>query len=229
MSRRATWAIVPVKALSHAKRRLAPVLPADARCELMLTMLADLLGVLNGVDLLEGILVVTADAQVAQLARCHGASVLREDQSLGLNEAVSAGLAHVDRRAAQALVLPADVPFATADEISTIIGAGGHGHGKSVAIVPSADGGGTNALLLAPPSALAPRFGPGSFVEHLSQAVARRVDVKVLHLAGLAADIDGPADVLKLLADPRTATRYAFLQSRISTGHDWRATGAEKQ
>ena len=36
MSTRATWAILPVKALALAKQRLAPVLPAAARRELTL-------------------------------------------------------------------------------------------------------------------------------------------------------------------------------------------------
>ena len=41
MSRGATWAIVPVKALADAKQRLARVLPLEARRRLMLVMLED--------------------------------------------------------------------------------------------------------------------------------------------------------------------------------------------
>ena len=45
----------------------------------------------------------------------------------------------------------------------------------------------------------------------MSQAMARRVDVNVVHLAGLARDIDEPADLARLLAHARPAARYAFL------------------
>ena len=41
--------------------------------------------------------------------------------------------------------------------------------------------------------------------------MARRVDVNVVHLEGLARDIDEPADLALLLAHPQAGERYAFL------------------
>jgi 2-phospho-L-lactate guanylyltransferase len=114
--------------------------------------------------------------------------------------------------AAKALVLPADVPHATPDELRRVVETGSGKPRSRAVIVPSADGDGTNALMLEPPGALEPRFGHGSFVEHLSQAVARRLDVQVLHLPGLAADIDELPDVQSLL-DRRP--QYAFLTSHM--------------
>ena len=64
-----TWVIIPVKRLSQAKRRLAPVLPPDARRQLMLVMLRDVLGTLAQVADVDTVLVVTPDARVAQVAR----------------------------------------------------------------------------------------------------------------------------------------------------------------
>lgn len=40
MSRKATWAVVPVKVLDRAKSRLAGVLDAEARIALSLAMLS---------------------------------------------------------------------------------------------------------------------------------------------------------------------------------------------
>jgi 2-phospho-L-lactate/phosphoenolpyruvate guanylyltransferase len=227
----ATWAIVPVKILSEAKRRLAPALGDAARRELVLTMLDDVLGTLRQLQAVDKTVVITADPLVAQRAERWRASVLREATARGLNAAVKDGLAHASLHGvAQALVLPADVPFATAAELARLLEEGTAAP-RGVGIVPSADGTGTNALLVAPPDALEPRFGPGSFLEHLSQMVARRVDVQVFHLPGLAADVDEPQDILKLIADERTAKRYAFLRDGlIGAGNDApRATGADWQ
>jgi hypothetical protein len=41
--------------------------------------------------------------------------------------------------------------------------------------------------------------------------MARRVDVNVVHLEGLARDIDEPGDLARLLSDARAGERYAFL------------------
>jgi 2-phospho-L-lactate guanylyltransferase len=80
-------------------------------------------------------------------------------------------------------------------------------------IVPSEDGEGTNALLLAPTDVLQPAFGEGSFVRHVAQAVALGLDFRVLRLPGLAADIDQPRDLARLAAAMRGSDRYAFLDA----------------
>ena len=85
-----------------------------------------------------------------------------------------------------------------------------------MAVVPSRDGAGTNALLLSPPDAMQPEFGEGSFVRHVAQAVALGLEFRVLRLPGIAADIDEPRD-LDVLATARCAERYAFIGREI--GH----------
>ena len=115
------------------------------------------------------------------------------------------------RGAGQALVLPADVPLATPGELRSLIQSRGEQPG--VTLAPSHDSNGTNGLLLAPPNAIAPCYGPGSYLQHMSQAMARRVDVNVVHLDGLARDIDEPADLALLLAH-RACRQRATLSSR---------------
>jgi 2-phospho-L-lactate/phosphoenolpyruvate guanylyltransferase len=208
MSTCKTWAIIPVKALSRAKQRLSPVLPDDARRTLVLTMLEDVLASVRAVAEIDTIIVVTPDADVAALAEAAGTSILRERRARGLNAAVRTGLAHAAARGvAAALVLPADVPLATPHELRQLAGTATAPPTRARAtLVPSADGEGTNALLLAPPGALEPCFGEGSFLTHLSQAVARRLDTQVLQLVGLAADIDQPRHLAQLLAASSSAT-----------------------
>jgi 2-phospho-L-lactate guanylyltransferase len=86
---------------------------------------------------------------------------------------------------------------------------------RQAVLVPAADGDGTNAILLGPPDAMEPEFGPGSYVRHLSQAVAKRLDVQVLHLPGLAADIDAPADLCRLLGPGVQKAPFQFLSEHV--------------
>src|SRR5215475_13398719 len=78
MSSGTTCAIVPVKVLAHAKRRLSSVLPDAPRQRLVLAMLQDVLAALVGARSIDWVAVVTADQRVAALAQGHGASVLPE-------------------------------------------------------------------------------------------------------------------------------------------------------
>jgi 2-phospho-L-lactate guanylyltransferase len=205
-----TCAIVPVKALGRAKQRLSSVLPEAARQRLVLTMLEDVLATLAGVESIDCVIVVTPDARVAALAQERGATVVPEPGAEELNAAILSGIAYACSRAiGQALVLPADVPLATAGELRSLIRSRGGQPG--VTLAPSHDSNGTNGLLLAPPNAIDPSYGPGSYLQHLSQAMARRVDVNVVHLEGLARDIDEPGDLARLLADTQAGSRYAFL------------------
>ena len=75
-------------------------------------------------------------------------------------------------------------------------------------LVPSHDSNGTNALLLAPPDAIAPCFGPGSFCSTCRRPWRARIDVHVLHLPGLALDIDEPRDLAHCRRAGRRALRF---------------------
>jgi 2-phospho-L-lactate guanylyltransferase len=209
----ATWTIVPVKPLGEAKRRLAAVLPPDARRRLMLIMLRDVLATLAEVERIACVLVVTPDAEVARIAHELGARVLREDRVHGHSAAAMAGFAHaLAGGAAQALTVPADAPCVTPDEVSRLLAAAQPAAGSSVVLVPSHDRDGTNAVLVAPPDAFPPSFGPGSFARHLAQAEAHGLACRVVELEGLALDIDEPRDLAALVALKRGVPAYEFLQ-----------------
>jgi 2-phospho-L-lactate guanylyltransferase len=228
MSGGPTYAIVPVKALAQAKRRLAPVLPDAARRRLVLAMLEDVLAAVAEVRGIERVVVVTPDANAASLADSRGALVVPEPGAGELNAAVESAIAFaLSRGAGQALVLPADIPLATPAELSSLIGSRRSTPG--VTLAPSHDSNGTNALLLAPPNAIEPCYGPGSYLQHMSQAMARHIDVNVLHLAGVARDIDEPADLAQLSA--AAGARYGFLEPYLAVGgrRSDRAAPAEEQ
>jgi 2-phospho-L-lactate guanylyltransferase len=71
---------------------------------------------------------------------------------------------------------------------------------RGVVIVPDRHGTGTNALVLSPPDAIEPAFGPGSFARHVAAAEAAGVPHRVEEVPGLALDVDTPDDLAELAA-----------------------------
>ncbi|MDX2202946.1 MAG: 2-phospho-L-lactate guanylyltransferase [Hyphomicrobiaceae bacterium] len=209
-------AVVPVKPLAQSKGRLRVALSPEQRRRLVLQMLADVIAALKGAPRISRVLVVTADQDVAAYAMTRGAEVLAEPSASGLNAGVTRGLEAAQAAGhAAALVLPADLPLATAADIAQLVGLALGSRTPQLAMVPAADGDGTNALLISPPLALAPAFGPGSFLAHLAQALARKIDVRVVHLASLAHDMDRPGDLGHL----KGLDRYSFLEEpKLPTG-----------
>src|SRR5580658_7951204 len=88
-------AVVPVKSLKGSKQRLASAL-GTRREAFVRALLAQTLFALAGSERVSGILVVTADPEVAEEARQAGARVLLEDADL--NTACAHGLAEARSR-----------------------------------------------------------------------------------------------------------------------------------
>lgn len=208
-----TVAVVPVKALAVAKSRLATRLPQEMRRRLVLTMLEDVLTALTAVPSLTGIWVVACDAEVGRTAARFGAAWLQEPQSAGYNEAVAYAAQRLCARQAPAmLVVPGDIPGVAPHELRAILAALAPSPPAAV-LVPSFDGRGTNAALLAPPLAFPLRFGEPSFEAHLASAHAHGVVATVLQLPGASLDLDTPDDLARFAerATPKTRT-HAFLE-----------------
>jgi len=71
------------------------------------------------------------------------------------------------------LCVPGDCPTLDPAELNALLRADSAGGGeREVVIVPDRHGTGTNGLLLAPPDAIAPSFGPGSCERHRALALA---------------------------------------------------------
>ena len=201
MSRPAPWAVIPVKPLRGALRRLTPTLAAPVRCELQVAMLTDVLSACAGAAGLAGVMVVTSDPEARAMGeRIAAARVVPDhDPPRGMNAAVVRGLVAVAAAGAEAaLVLTADLPLARPEDIARIIAAAPPG--PSAVLVPSWDGTGTNAMLLRPPAALSPRLGPDSLARHRAQAEGRGLAVAIEELPRLALDIDTPRDLAALMA-----------------------------
>jgi 2-phospho-L-lactate/phosphoenolpyruvate guanylyltransferase len=201
------WAVVPVKDTTAAKQRLGTAVPPALRQALALAMLEDVLAALAATSGLAGRLVVTTDAEAMRLAARYGAACTGEAAGEGHTGAV---MAAARRLAAESrggmLTLPGDIPLVSAAEIAALLAA--HRPPPAFTIAPSHDEKGSNAVLMSPPDAVPLRFGDDSFFAHLGAAEARGIAPTVLHLPGIALDIDNPADL----------AHFAALGSRTRAG-----------
>lgn len=191
MNRR-TWAVVPAKSLVRGKSRLSPALDDAARARFARSLLEHVLDVLRACSL-QGILVATDGDDVADLATSRGAAVLPDAGGGPLAAVVDRALAEVAARNAEAaLVLMADLPRIEPGDVATILAAL---KGHDVVLVRDHLGNHTNALALAPPTAMATRFGRAdSFEAHLATARETGLRAAVVHNDRIAFDVDVPAD-----------------------------------
>jgi len=189
-------AIVPVNVLRASKTRLAKRLDAATRARLSEAMLLDVLHALQKVRRISRITVVSADFAVRRIIAPTRVHFLWEGKRKGLNKAIRLAMRDANRRKfSAALVVPSDIPRVTAGEITRLLRSSDH---YPVAITPSKDQGGTNALLLRPPEIIEPAFGKNSFRKHVSHANQKGLQVKVVKSSGIALDIDDAADFADL-------------------------------
>lgn len=209
-------AVVPVNVLRKSKARLSRILSGRDREQLTVTMLADVLSALRNVRRIRSVTVVSADKDVRKIALRFGANFLCEGKRRGLNKGVRLAIRNSERRGASAvLVIHADLPLLTSLEIHRFLV---ESRGYQMALTPSRDGRGTNALLLRPPQVIPPVFGKDSFRRHLWVASRRGISRKVLRLRGISFDMDEPRDLFTLMRHPGRNETGLFLRTLRTHG-----------
>ncbi len=189
-----TWAIVPVKPFNRAKSRLAPVLSPEERETLALSMFQRSVALLSEIHRLAGVLVVSRDTKALAIARDYGVHTLMESGQPDLNPALRRAALEVSSWGASGLlVMPADLPFVTVEDIDNILRLGRHF--QSIVIVPDRLRSGTNGLLLSPPELIPFSFGEGSFERHKALAEATHATLSIYESPRMALDIDTPTDL----------------------------------
>jgi 2-phospho-L-lactate guanylyltransferase len=188
-----TLAILPIKTLDDAKTRLAEELDPRPRRALVEAMFSDVLVALRRATLVDEVLVVSRDHNAQRIAGGYGAMV-SDDEDTGHNDAAGRG---IDRAVAlgadRVLLVPGDTPLLDPAEIDGLLGR--PLQPPCVLIVPDRHGTGTNALLLAPPNAMKPSFGPGSHDRHHLHATAAGITAETVEVPSLALDLDTPEDL----------------------------------
>ncbi len=189
------WAIVPVKPLRRGKSRLAGTLSEDERTHLNQLLLEHTLKTLTDLKEIEQILVVSRDPAALSLAREHGARTVREAAGPPqLNTALARATVVAQVYATRGvLVLPADLPLMTRDDILALLERASEP--PVVVIAPDRREEGTNALLICPAGLIEYDFGPGSYQRHCERAREKGARLEVVSLPSLALDLDLPEDL----------------------------------
>lgn len=202
--------MVPVKRLSAANERLAEALPSQDRERLAEALFLDALTKLRRSHRIDEVLVVTADPAVERWTRWLGHSALIQDRDRGHAEAASAGVrVAMDRDAERVAMLPVDCPLLDPGELDAHIGR----TPRAALIIPDRAGTGTNGLVLSPPDAFPPAFGPDSCARHVARARAAGIGFSLERIESLALDLDTPEEMGELrdalIINPEPAPRTA--------------------
>lgn len=188
------WAIVPVKPLRRGKSRLAGALSEDERTDLNRTLLQHTMKTLSDIKELEEVLVISRDPEALTIARNLGARTVQEDGQPELNTALKRATVVAQVYATRGvLVLPADLPLVTREDISTLIERAAEP--PVVVIAPDRHGKGTNALLISPSGLIEYDFGEDSFQRHCQRVKAAGARLEVVNLPSLGLDLDVPEDL----------------------------------
>jgi 2-phospho-L-lactate guanylyltransferase len=197
-----THALIPLKHPSAGKTRLSGALRAPLRARLVTTMLRDVAERVRDTARIAEAHVLTRDAADVPAGCRHVA-----DAGLELNQALTcAARALRASGVTSLLVLAADVPLVTVEELRALLDAAARG---VLVAAPDWRGLGTNALLWDLSDSVTPCFGAGSLAAHERMAAGAGLAFAPITRPGLALDIDEPAQ-LRTLAQ-HGGPRYGFL------------------
>lgn len=172
--------VLPVKRFVAAKSRLGQ---ADLRDRLAPAMVEDVMRAVAGLD----VIVVSGEPSIRSLTTELGFEQI-EDPDQGHVAAAGRGIARALERGADSVALVAgDCPLIDAADLRP----------ASAGVVVFADrhGTGTNGLILSPPGAISPSFGPDSRARHEALAREAGVACEVRERSSLAIDADTPEDI----------------------------------
>jgi 2-phospho-L-lactate/phosphoenolpyruvate guanylyltransferase len=175
--------LVPVKAFTHAKERLAPSLDPRRRAELARAMADHVLEAARPLP----VAVVCDDAEVAAWAASRSAITLSEPGK-GLNGAVESGVASLAAAgASEVIVAHSDLPLAHG--LARLSGYDG------VTLVPDRREDGTNVVCLPADVSFHFSYGQGSFARHVAETRRLGLRLRTFRELDLAWDVDVPSDI----------------------------------
>jgi 2-phospho-L-lactate/phosphoenolpyruvate guanylyltransferase len=205
-----TAAILPVKRFPLAKQRLGASVEDSLRTHLARAMVGDVLAALRDCAAIDATIVVTREQSVLTAARYLGATAIEDTAERGQSAAAALGLARaLEDGFERAVCVPGDCPTLDPGELGELLAT----EADEVVIVPDRHGSGTNGLLLTPPNAISPSFGPGSRERHERLAEEAGASRRIERPESLLLDIDTGED-LAVLRERLTGERVRAPRTR---------------
>lgn len=195
--RERTCVILPVKPFDDAKERLATGLAAEQRRLIAEAMVRDVITALARSREVDGVVVVSAEPKLKEIAG-EVADAIIPDERTGHSDAAMAGVGWaIENDFDRVVMLPGDCPLLDAAELDELIERTREDR-IEFAVIPDRMGTGTNALVISPPDAVAPSFGPGSRQRHIAMGLAASRRVAEHEVPSLALDLDTAEDLMEL-------------------------------
>jgi 2-phospho-L-lactate guanylyltransferase len=200
-----TVAVLPVKRFGAAKQRLEGDLTDGTRRALAEAMVTDVLIALRRARQVDEVLVVSGETMAVALAAGYDAAAVVDDpDDAGHSAAALLGVeAAMERGATRVVLVPGDCPALDPTELDRLLASSppaAEPGAPDVVVVPDRHGDGTNALVLTPPDAIRPAFGPGSRERHERLAAEAGATVRAADVATLGLDVDTVDDLGALRA-----------------------------
>jgi 2-phospho-L-lactate/phosphoenolpyruvate guanylyltransferase len=200
-----TVAVLPVKRFGAAKQRLEGDLTEGTRRALAEAMVTDVLIALRRAAEVDEVLVVSGETTAVALAAGYDAAAVVDDpDDAGHSAAALRGVeAAAERGATRVLLVPGDCPALDPAELDRLLAdapLAAEPGSPDVVVVPDRHGDGTNALVLTPPDAIRPAFGPGSRERHERLAAEAGAAVRAVDVPTLGLDVDTVDDLAALRA-----------------------------
>ncbi|SDT23498.1 2-phospho-L-lactate guanylyltransferase [Bradyrhizobium canariense] len=183
--------LIPCKALTRGKSRLASVLSDESRHQLCRSFLLRSLELARSIIIPDHIGIVSDDPEVLSIGQSCGAlSVL--DTGNGLNKALEDGrldLLKARPCVKRLLVMPIDLPLCTSSAVKAFAK-----NSEDVALAADRSGVGTNMICLSPKALnkFSFRYGNNSLASHRQEAADQRLSMSIVDEFYLGFDIDEP-------------------------------------
>ncbi len=188
--------VVPLKSFANAKGRLASILDPEQRERLSRACAERVVGAAGDVRV---VIVSDQGTDVSEWADVRGLTCITQT-SPGLNGAARDGVVWARENGFTiAVIAHSDIPLA--DNVAQFI------DDNAVVIVPDSKNDGTNVLVLPTAADFTFHYGPGSFKQHVDEAIRRGFAPRIALSDEWSHDLDNPDD----LSDPRIKELFPWL------------------
>ena len=188
-------AIVPVKTISKAKKRLN--LQQAVKEKICNLMLQEVLKTVSNCELINKIVLVSKDEAALKIGRQFGAIEIFDNES-GVNDAVSLADQYLsDKEFDCSVIFPQDIPIMTSSDIGNLLNF--VKSNRSVIIVPSRQFNGTNALVRCPADIMKTSYDMGSYTFQMDAARTKTENISIALIRRMMLDIDDEHDLAFML------------------------------
>lgn len=189
------WALIPVKDFGSAKSRLRTVLSPDECAGLALNMVRDVAAATIDSDIVDGLSLLGSGPDIEKLADELHCDCMEEFYDVDLSCNLGLAARQLDTHGvATLIIIPGDLPTLRARDIDQLIDR----TNSDLSVCTAGRDGGTNALVLTPPGALAFQFGKHSARRHLEAGEAAGLSTDDIGHPAFKVDIDTADDLIWL-------------------------------